>query len=870
MDLDKQDCSARESEGRLTEAYARFRSRLISNIAYELYFDLDGHSRQFLGKTMIHFELSELTEALTVDFSSGVIETLRVNGRDIEPDYDGHFIRLPQEFLRNGPNSVIVSYRQPYSSDGAGLHRFTDPEDSRVYVYSHFEPYDANRAFPCFDQPDLKATFTLEVKAPTDWQVISSTRETRVQELTDGKLWSFPQSERFSTYIFPLHGGQFRIWENRQGKVPLRLFARHSMARHVNVDDWLGFTQIGLDFFAAYFAMPFPYSKYDQLIVPEFNIGGMENVGAVTYNERYVKRGEYTAEDRETLAEVLLHELSHMWLGDLVTPDWWNGLWLKESFATYMASVALANGTEFEHAWHTFFSGNKQRAYEADQWVTTHPIEVPVDDTRDAFAHFDAITYQKGSSVLAQFSHYVGQDKFRDAIRVYLQRFAGQATTLVNFIDVVSEVSGKPLTSWVNDWLKTAGLNTIQANWESRSGKIASMQILQWAPEDHPILRDHRLQLGLYNVDQHSEEISARSLPITISGKTSPVHELEGEKAPDLVFPNLGDWGYVKVQLNPDSLKTLKGQLRNFKDPFLKSMLWQTLWDMTQDATLALNEYADLVRNHLPGERDRRILRQVTANAISTLNILFRLQPHAEKALVQYGNYLESLAWQQTNASERGSDIQKLWLDTYTGLAHSNRGLTQLRELMDERTHRNIAVDQDRRWQIVARLNEFDFEDAEEIAEIESSSDGSDAGQRMFIATLAGRPDMEMKMEWLDEIQYRKSTLPLARKRAAMQRLFPAHQQNFHQELAEEILKSLAGISDLDSDSLLASYAQLIPVFADTHCSEILEKYIRQSKGLHPILAKRLKVAKQENERLIAIGKLLDRSTGGELNSPKG
>jgi aminopeptidase N len=289
---------------------------------------------------------------------------------------------------------------------------------------------------------------------------------------------------------------------------------------------------------------------------------------------------------------------------------------------------------------------------------------------------------------------------------------------------------------------------------------------------------------------------------------------------------------------------------------------------MTQDATLALNEYADLVRNHLPGEQDRRILRQVTASAISTLNILFRLQPRAEKALAQYGNYLESLAWQQTNASERGSDIQKLWLDTYTGLAHSNRGLTQLRELMDERTHRNIVVDQDRRWQIVARLNEFDFEDAEEIAEIESSSDGSDAGQRMFIATLAGRPDMEMKMEWLDEIQYRKSTLPLARKRAAMQRLFPAHQQNFHQELAEEILKSLAGISDLDSDSLLASYAQLIPVFADTHCSEILEKYIRQSKGLHPILAKRLKVAKQENERLIAIGKLLTRSTGGEPNSP--
>jgi aminopeptidase N len=863
MELDNTIAASRDSEGRLTEAYARYRSQLVSDVAYELFFDLDGFARQFLGRTMIHFELKELADNLSVDFSGGVIDKLRLNGRDIEPDYNGHFINLPREFLRKGPNSIILSYRQPYSSDGAGVHRFTDPEDGRVYVFSHFEPYDANRAFPCFDQPDLKARFTLEVKAPKDWQIVSAKRETGIQQLDDGRLWSFPQSECFSTYIFPLHGGQFQVWENRSGKVPLRLFARQSMSRHVNIDDWFGFTQIGLDFFGAYFAMPLPYEKYDQLIVPEFNIGGMENVGAVTYNERYIKRGEYTAEDRETLADVILHELSHMWLGDLVTPDWWNGLWLKESFATYMASVALASGTEFEHAWHTFFSGSKQRAYEADQWVTTHPIEVPVEDTRDAFAHFDAITYQKGSSVLTQFAHFVGQDKFRDAIRLYLQRYAGQATSLDDFIEVVSEVSGKSLSGWVNDWLKTAGLNTIQASWEDRSGKITSMALLQSAPRSHPVLREHRLQLGLYDLHDQSEEIRARTLPVTISGQASQIQALVGDKTPDLVFPNVDDWGYIKVSLDAKSLQTLKGKLRNFSDPFLKSMLWQTLWDMAQDATLPLNQYADLVRNHLPDERDRRIVRQVTASAIATLSILFRLQPSAQKALASYGNYLESLAWQQVNSNDPGSDLQKLWLDAYTGLAHTPRGLTQLRELMDERVHRHIDVDQDRRWQIVAKLNEFDFEDAEEVAEAESSGDGSDAGQRMFIATLAGRPDMEMKVEWLDEIQFRKSTLPLARKRAAMQRLFPAHQQGFHQELAEEILKSLPGVSDLNSDSFLASYAQLIPVFATPDCSALLEKYIRSSKGLHPILAKRLKVARQENERMIAIGKLLEESAVG-------
>lgn len=864
MELDTHNAHPREAESRLTEAYARFRSELLSDIAYTLFFDLDGHSRQFLGKTTIHFELKHLVDELSVDFSGGIVEKLRVNGRDIEPDYNGSFISMDREFLRNGPNSIIVWYRQPYSSDGAGLHRFTDPEDGRVYVYSHFEPYDANRAFPCFDQPDLKASYALEVKAPANWHIITATPENEIEELADGKMWRFPESQKFSTYILPLHGGQFRVWENRTGKIPLKLYARHSMARHVNLDDWFGFTQIGMDFFSAYFAMPFPYEKYDQLIVPEFNIGGMENVAAVTYNERYLKRGEYTAEDRETLADVLLHELSHMWLGDLVTPDWWNGLWLKESFATYMASLALATGTEFENAWHTFFSGSKQRAYEADQWVTTHPVEVPVDDTRDAFAHFDAITYQKGASVLTQFAHYVGQEKFRDGIRLYLQRHAGQATILEDFIKAVSEVSGRDLSGWVNDWLKTAGLNTIQAHTESRAGKIRNLEIHQSAPVDYPVLREHRLQLGLYQFDPQRNEIEARSIPFTIAGKTSLVKSLEGESTPDLIFPNLGDWGYVKVRLDPDSLRTLNGTLRHFQDPFLKSMLWQTLWDMARDAVLPLSDYADLIRNHLPGEKDRRIVRQVTATAISTLDIMFRLRPQSEVALTQYGNYLESLAWQQINAHESGSDLQKLWLDAYACLAHTTRGLTQLRELLDERVHRNVSVDQDRRWQIVSRLNEFDFEDAEEIAETESSNDGSDAGQRMFIATLAARPDMEMKLEWLDEIQHRKSPLPLARKRAAMQRLFPAHQQDFHKELAEAILKSLRGVSDFGSDSFLSSYAQLIPVFADADCSELLEKYIPISEGLHPILAKRLRVARQDNERLVAVGKLLDQAIGNQ------
>jgi len=853
----------RDAEGLLTQEYARYRSARVSEVEYELEFDLDGHSREFLGLATVRFTLSDKLDPITVDFTGATIDGLRINGRDIEaPDYNGWFITVPPDELRRGPNSVIVRYRQPYRNDGAGLHRFTDPEDGRVYLHTHFEPYDANRAFPCFDQPDLKASFTLKVKAPKPWIIVSALPEADIQELSDGKLWTFPKTPRFSTYIFPLHGGQYRSWEAKAGKIPLRLFARHSMAKHVNPDDWFDFTRKGMEFFQAYFDMPYPYEKYDQLIVPEFNIGGMENVAAVTYNERYVKRGGYSAEEREAIADVMLHELSHMWFGDLVTPDWWSGLWLKESFATYMGTLAQASATEFQSAWHTFFSASKQKGYEADQWPTTHPVDVPVEDTKYAFAHFDAITYQKGAAVLTQLAHYVGQDRFRDGVRLYLKRHAGGATELKDFISAVTEAAGKPLDTWEETWLRQAGLNTLKAGFACRGDRVKTMSIEQSCCGSHPTLREHRIQLGTYNIDKESGRVTTQAYPITVSGKQTRVADLEGEPCPDLVFPNHGDWGYIKVELDELSLEALKSDLGKFKECFVKSMFWQTLWDMARDAKLPLTEYAELLRRHLPGEEDRRILRQVNATAVATLDMMFRLQPASSSCLQTQGAQLESLAWTQLHEHEAGSDLQKLWLDAYTSMAHTNKGLDRLRSLLDERNQRRVKVDQDKRWQIVARLNEFDFEDAEELAEIESSNDGSDAGQRMFIATLAGRPDMEMKQEWVDELQLRRSPLPLARKRAAMLRLFPAHQKDFHVSLSEEILASLPDVSSYPSDAFLSSYSMLIPVLGDQTCADQLQNAISTLTGLHPILEKRLRVAEQENARQMAIGRLILASTG--------
>ncbi|TPW20554.1 MAG: aminopeptidase N, partial [Elusimicrobia bacterium] len=393
----------------LSREEAAARAARVSDAAYRLQFVVGFDEKEFTGVTDISFNLKGAPAPLTVDFGEGLPRKVTANGADTAFDYNGHFLTLPPSALRKGANTVRIEYSHPYSATGSGLYRFKDPADGLVYLYSDFEPFDANLMFPCFDQPDIKAGYAVEVTAPEDWLVVSAARPERVLPAGPGaRRWVFPMTKPFSTYVFSLHAGPYMEWRDDFQGLPLGLYARRSLARFVDAEEWFTVTKQGMGFFNRYFDFPYPFGKYDQVLVPDFNSGAMENVGAVTFSERNAPRSRPTPAERLDRADVILHEMAHMWFGDLVTMAWWDDLWLNESFASYMSAVAVDAATEFRDAWLDFNLGTKQWAYWEDQLVTTHPIEAVVPDTEVAFANFDGITYGKGASTLKQLAVLLG------------------------------------------------------------------------------------------------------------------------------------------------------------------------------------------------------------------------------------------------------------------------------------------------------------------------------------------------------------------------------------------------------------------------------------------------------------------------------
>ena len=542
----------------LSGEYARQRAAQISNVDYRLSLNIGHTSDTFSGSNTITFDLEKRNnQPLTIDFEEGEIESVTVNGQAAAFAFDKWFITIPQQQLVNGQNTLVINYSRKYSTDGSGFHRFVDPKNQEVYLYTDFEPYDANRLFPHFDQPDLKARYTLDVMAPSHWQVISTTRETRIENKGDLKHWYFPISAKISSYVFALHAGNYAVWEDSFEDIPLRLFARRSLAENVKIDDWFIPTKQSFKFFNEYFDIRYPFGKYDQIIAPDFNSGAMENVAAVTFNESYVSRGEKSTRARMNLANTIAHEMAHMWFGDLVTMRWWNGLWLNESFATYMANLAIDQASDFTNTWDYFYTGMKQWAYRSDDSVNTHAIELEVPTTGDAMTNFDGITYGKGAAVLKQVHHYLGKDEFRTGVSNYLKKFAYKNTDLDDFMTELGKAAGKDLSQWTQDWLYQPGLNTIEASYRCENGKIASFTLEQSAPKSYPTLREQRVQVGLYNYRQKSMALTDK-IAVTYKGKSTQVSDTIGKACPDLVYPNEGDWGYVKVNLDQQSLSRSK------------------------------------------------------------------------------------------------------------------------------------------------------------------------------------------------------------------------------------------------------------------------------------------------------------------------
>ena len=850
--------SERVATDALTRIEADARARRLADLRYEVSIDLTTGARSFAGETRISFELSDANIPLTVDFSGGEDLTVTLNGKVLNLPYNGYFLTLPVTALHEGGNVLTVSYLHPYGRDGTGLHRFTDPEDGLTYLYTYLWPYYANRLLPLFDQPNLKARYTLDVKAPDGWEVVSTSSGV-VESSGDGTAnWRFPETPPISSYVFSLHAGPYQIWQDRAADIPLRLLARQSLASHVAVREWFEVTRNGLEFYARYFEVDYPFGKYDQLIVPDFNIGAMENIAAVTFGEHYVQREKSSHSERESRADVILHEMAHMWFGNLVTHEWWNGLWLNESFATQMANIALTETTAFTDAWHRFFTEDKQAAYHRDSRVTTHPIEMPIASTADFFTVFDAITYEKGSSVLRQLAHLVGEEQYRQGVAAYLLAHAYDTTELTDFIEAQARSAQRSLAQWSDQWLSTAGFNTLEPSFVCTDDRLTELTIKQSSSQSSsessvfaPTLRTHQLDVALfYDAADGALQVGV-VLGVEVAGETTDVVVPAGTPCPVLVFPNHHDWAYAKPLLPEASVRAFVGRIDEVDDPLARSALLVVLIDRAHDGDMLLQAFLRHLIDSARTEPNFRVLSQLVRELTEFVALLERLSPEADELLDRLGGELETLAWDK--AQTEMSDEKLLWIDLYINVARSADGLNRLRSLLDgDESIDGLPLSQDKRWQILVRLAAYGIVEEQIVTELKT--DPSDRGEKMAIAARAAQPDLGIKLDWLEEIQNPKSTMGLAEKRFAIYNLVPPNQALLGLKLLEEILSPLNELSQHSDHYFISHYVR--GLLGNTCRSEGVNKmaiHLDEPEGLSSTALRFLREAHQADSECAAL-----------------
>ncbi|MCV2490927.1 aminopeptidase N [Geodermatophilus sp. YIM 151500] len=731
----------------LTRTDAAARAELLAVRGYDIRLDLTdgaGHpgERTFRSVTTIDFDCRRPGAGTFVDLVAERLHSATLNGTELDVATWTEEGGLPLPDLA-GRNTLVVAADCRYSNTGEGLHRFVDPEDDQVYLYTQFEPADAKRMFACFDQPDLKAVFTLHVTAPFEWQVVSNTGDRAIEAGEGGsQLVRFAPTKRISTYLVALVAGPYaRVTDLHEG-IPLGLYCRASLAEHLDADELFRVTKQGFDFYHLVFDYPYPFDKYDQLFVPEFNAGAMENAGAVTFLEDYVFRSKESRAKYERRAETVLHELGHMWFGDLVTMRWWDDLWLNESFATYISTLCQAEATEYTTAWTTFANTEKAWAYAQDQLPSTHPIAADIPDVAAVEVNFDGITYAKGASVLKQLVAYVGREQFLAGVRRYFRTHEYANTTLADLLGPLSESSGRDLSEWADQWLRTSQVNTLRPVHElTDDGRYARFAIEQTAVAEHPVLRNHRLAVGLYSEGPDGLTRTTR-VETDVAGARTEVPELVGHPAADLVLVNDDDLTYAKLRLDDRSLTTLRASIGTMPEPLPRALCWSAAWDMTRDAELPAREWVELVLAGIGAETESSVVQSLLTRVQGALT------SYADPAWAPTGwRRLADAALAALEAADPGSDQQLIWSRTFAAAARTDEHAAVLRGLLDgSRGVDGLTVDADARWAFLHGLVAIGGAGIAEI-EAEAARDATATGARKAATARALRPTSESKKE---------------------------------------------------------------------------------------------------------------------------
>ncbi|MGW4751267.1 aminopeptidase N [Streptomyces chartreusis] len=745
----------------LTREEAQQRAKLLTVDSYEIDLDLSGAQEggTYRSVTTVRFDVAEGGADSFIDLVAPTVHEVTLNGDalDAAEVFEDSRIALPG--LLQGRNVLRVVADCAYTNTGEGLHRFVDPVDQQAYLYTQFEVPDARRVFASFEQPDLKATFQFTVQAPEGWTVISNSPTPEPKD----NVWSFEPTPRISTYITALIVGPYHsvhsVYEKDGQSVPLGIYCRPSLAEFLDSDAIFEVTRQGFEWFQEKFDYAYPFKKYDQLFVPEFNAGAMENAGAVTIRDQYVFRSKVTDAAYLGRAETILHELAHMWFGDLVTMEWWNDLWLNESFATYtsIACQAHAPGTRWPQAWTTFANQMKTWAYRQDQLPSTHPIMAEIRDLDDVLVNFDGITYAKGASVLKQLVAYVGQDEFFKGVQAYFKRHAFGNTRLTDLLGALEETSGRDLKTWSKQWLQTAGINILRPEIATDAdGVITSFAIRQEAPalpagaQGEPTLRPHRIAVGLYNLDETSGKLLRdERIELDVDGELTPVQQLVGTLRPDVILLNDDDLSYAKVRLDEQSLAVVTEHLGDFEASLPRALCWASSWDMTRDAELATRDYLSLVLSGIGKESDIGVVQSLQRQVKLAIE-LYAAPATREALLTRWTD--ATLA--HLRAAEPGSDHQLAWARAFAAAARTPEQLDLLDALLDgSQTIEGLAVDTELRWAFVQRLAAVGrFDETEIVGEYER--DRTAAGERHAATARAGRPTAEAKAEaWASVVE---------------------------------------------------------------------------------------------------------------------
>jgi aminopeptidase N len=734
----------------LTREDARTRAELLHVDSYDVMLDLtDGGGkpgeRTFRSTTTVQFTAARPGASTFVDVVAETIHDVTLNGAPV--DFSSY---QPENGIvladLESDNTLVVDADLSYTNTGEGLHRFVDPLDGETYLYSQFETADAKRVYACFDQPDLKASFSVHAIVPEHWEVCSNGRLESTDELPAGKLVHFATTARMSPYVTALIAGPYHVVRDHHDGIDLGLWCRKTLAQHLDAEELFTLTKQGFDWYHANFGIRYAFDKYDQLFVPEFNAGAMENAGAVTFREDYVFRSKVTDARYERRGETLLHEMAHMWFGDLVTMRWWDDLWLNESFATYASILCQTRATRWQEAWTTFANVEKTWAYRQDQLPSTHPIATDAPDVQTAEVNFDGITYAKGASVLKQLGAYVGVESFLAGLRDYFAEHAFGNTTLADLLRALENASGRNLGDWSKLWLETTGINTLRPQFTLDShGRYTSFEIVQSAPDEVATtntVRPHRLAVGLYD-EQDGQLHRTERIELDVIGERTSVEQLIGHHQPPLLLVNDDDLTYCKLRLDERSLATLRsGGIAKLVDSLPRALAWSAAWDMTRDGELPTRDYVALVLAGAEAETDIGVMQSLTRQALRALEI------YADPAWAPEGYLaLGDKALAALHAAAPGSDHQLAWAHALIGAARTDEHITTLRGLFDGSVViEGLTIDEEMRWALVQSLAARGVISPDEIAAT-LEDDPSAAGQRHAATARALEPTAAAKAE---------------------------------------------------------------------------------------------------------------------------